>query len=581
MAQKPTAARKRPQTARMGQSSSRGAQTRQNGLALACTGVPNGSAPGYSAVAAGMSLVDPFPPEGSGSLDTVPVFSASSIMFERLSFIQPIRNLTPDRIVAMNDAQEAGFLFHALRMWTSMARRGGMIFGLKEKRENAVVQRSWSTLQTNAVTDDPSLKPEAIAQKKWLNYFWNNMTCSCAWDRNINGGFEVFARLLMAAQSFRYLALHFVWKPSPKGLTAHIEVVPGWFFENVTGMLRFLGTTPTATYGTELDPTNWLTVCGSGLMEPASNLYALEQLGWNTLAQYCDRYGMPFPLGKTNAPKNSTEWQQMEAAVRGMRRDKGAVIGMGGAIELLAAAGTGAGPSESLTALCHRVLGVLFRGGDLDALSSTKGQGTGSNAQDAGSLLIEAADCQFITQTMQKIDRKVIDWNEEGALYLAFTQVKGPNLQDTKQEMEVDQMGINNGVRIPVSDWCDRYNRREADPGEPTLIPAPPKAPIDPALEGAPGALNSTTGRPPVAAPVREAQIEDLQALRTHIAEALQGLQNGADLVLKWEIICDQIFASDHLENALAAQQMRSALIALPLSPADADALLAEATANP
>ena len=94
-------------------------------------------------------------------------------------------------------------------------------------------------------------------------------------------------------------------------------------------------------------------------------------------------------------------------------------------------------------------------------------------------------------------------------------------------------------------------------------------------------AHNSATGRTPLAAPVREAQIEDLQALRTHIADALQGLQDGGDLVMKWEVICDQIFAGDHLENALAAQQMRSALIALPLSPADADALLAEATANP
>jgi phage gp29-like protein len=428
---------------------------------------------------------------GSGTLDTGPVFTADSIQFERLSFIAPIRNLTPDRVIAANDAQEAGFLHHALRMWTQMARRSGMIFALKDKRESAVAQRSWSTMQTNAVTDDPSLKGEALAQKKWLNYFWNNMTCSCAWDQNVTGGYAVFVRLLMAVQSFRYVGLHFCWKPSPKGLTAHIEIVPGWFFENLTGTLRFLGTTPTSTYGEAMDPTNWLMVAGSGVMEPASILWTMENAGFNTLADYCERYGMPFPLGKTNAARNSDEWRNMREAVAGMRRNKGAVIGTGGTLELLAAAGSGTGPSESFLSIVHRVLSVIFRGGDLSTLSSTSGQGTGSNSQDRDGLLLESADCQMISEVMQRIDRLVIDWNETGAPYLAYSQMKGPNLADIKQEMAVDQMGINNGVQIPVSDWCDRYNRRQADPGEPCLAPAASGAPADPELEGEPGALNT------------------------------------------------------------------------------------------
>lgn len=512
---------------------------------------------------------------GSGTLDRSQLLSAQEVQLVRQTLFNPLRGMTPQRVVGWLDNVESGFLSDALKAWELMASRDPVIRAVRGKRQSAVTQRSWSILETSAVTHDPSLATDADEQSKALKYFWNNIRVVNALDRNETGGFAKFARFATDPDSFKYGGFHFIWRPGPKGITATLEYVPGYLFENTSGELRFTGVNPSTVYGTELDPTNWLPMAGEGLMSAGSISYSLKHSALNAWVKYCNRFGMPFPVGKVNGGSSSKEWADMRATIRGIQNDNGAVINATSALELLEAGGNGVAPSETLIKLIDQDLMALWRGGDAGTRSRDGSDGNGVSLQAKEALLIEAGDCAAVSEVMQAIDRLVLAWHFGANVEpLVYSQVNGPSMVDVMQRMKVDEFLIAKGARISLSSLMEAYGREEAEPdeqaaGEPAKQPITP--PIEPGFNAAPAAAISETDRAAIRA--------DLQPLVNAVATLVQN-KGGTPPELNWDAITDAVFLNRSLEGELMGQMGEAFLLGLGIGPDELAQVLKEAAAD-
>ena len=63
----------------------------------------------------------------------------------------------------------------------------------------------------------------------------------------------------------KYAVHNILWNRSSQGIRAELQFVPLWFFENRTGVLRFLKN-ETDLEGEELKAGAWMVTVGQGLM---------------------------------------------------------------------------------------------------------------------------------------------------------------------------------------------------------------------------------------------------------------------------------------------------------------------------
>lgn len=396
------------------------------------------------------------------------IFTPEKARAARRSRWNPLKGLTVDRYAQHAANFQAGFLSDALLMWQEMDRKDDTIHSCRTKRTAAVGLRPWFTRIDSSIDQDGDSKKAAKAQKDALGYFWRNLTVSNAYDRNQVGGFNRFVELAMNAQSHYYGAFHIIWKPSAKGLTAELEFVPTEFFENLTGELRFLGSTVTGGDGQRLEPSEWITFAGRGCMDPAGLLYIPKHLGLNDLLQYSQRYGLPYPVIQTSASPDGPEWAAAKDALNYIMNEGGAVVGGSTEVNLLEAKGTGNLPMEALINRADKGITVIYRGSDLSTHSG--GHATGASLQKGEGEFICAMDAAWISDIMQRLEKQVLTWMDgEGTDCLAYSGVRLPNLADTDAEVRIDQFLAQYGGKLGVRDTLERYQREEAPEGEDTL----------------------------------------------------------------------------------------------------------------
>jgi len=398
--------------------------------------------------------------KGSGSLDRKPLVDAQLVTAARRSRFNPLRNLTPQGLSSALDAFETGYLREADLLWRAMARRDDVLKGVKPKREKAVTRRTWEVV----CVDESSTAKD---QKEALEFFWQHATGVDAFDRNDRGRFSAITRFLMQAQSYRYSALHLVWKPSAKGITAEFEWLPTGFFENLTGELRWLGPTGFGLEGTPLDPTNWLVCAGEGLMEPCSIAYGFKSLSYQDWAAFNEKFGLPFLKGTTSAAKDSDEWENMVEAIEGFMNDGGVVLSEGSNIDAITVGNSGSIPFPSLIERCDRAMTALFLGSDLASMSRGGSGNSGASVQGGETIKIEADDCEWVSEQLQRIDHLVLQYRfGEEVEILASTQVRGPVTRDVVRDMQVDKFLIEMGCPTAKADLMERYERSQPDEGE-------------------------------------------------------------------------------------------------------------------
>lgn len=207
----------------------------------------------------------------------------------------PIRNLTPEYLGRALDSFERGELKVAAQLWDTIERRDDKLKCVIPKRKKAVGRYGW-----NVVMDEEG--PRAEKHKEVLEYFFRNSVATDAVRGNFCRGWSGLVRQMLDALGKGYAAHEIIWDASGGGLSAEFKFVPLWFFENRTGKLRFLPE-ENSRDGVDLEDGEWMVTVEDGLMEASSIAYMFKTLPLKDWLIFCEKFGIPPVIGKTNAAK--------------------------------------------------------------------------------------------------------------------------------------------------------------------------------------------------------------------------------------------------------------------------------------
>ncbi|MDB6110226.1 MAG: hypothetical protein JWR69_1976 [Pedosphaera sp.] len=378
----------------------------------------------------------------------------------RLRF-NPIRNLTPDQLSQHLDSFRLGFFRNPALAWEAMERRDTRLQTVAPKRKKSVARHGWEILTSQDT-------PEALNQKKVLDYFYSNLSATTALEPDEQGGMSLLMRQMMDAVGKRYAVHEITWQPGPNGLTAKFTFCPLWWFEGTQGKLRYL-VNEMAVYGQPMEEWGWLVTVGDGIMEACSVAYMFKHMPLKDWVGFSEKFGLPGVLGKTDAAPESPEWIAMEEAVKNFSNDWGAVCSKNAELALVEAKASGEAPFKPLVDMMNEEMTRLWRGGDLG--TSSKGNAVGASLQEDETDILEQDDAQMIGETLtNQVSRFVLRYYFGDAPQLAYLKIKTSEKKNVDQELKVDEFLISKGAPISVKAALERYGRPQPEAGEPLLI---------------------------------------------------------------------------------------------------------------
>ncbi|MBB5033162.1 phage portal protein family protein [Prosthecobacter vanneervenii] len=405
------------------------------------------------------------------------IFSQQLLRYVREIRNAQLRGLSGETLACALDGFERGDFRQAAAFWQPMALRDDTISIVKPKREKTVARRDWQVLQV----DDSS---EAKEQKAVLTQFWGNVKAVNAYDMNHRGGIALLIRQMMEAVSYKYASHHLVWSPAREQLGCTFEYVPLQFFENRTGLLRFL---PTGLEyeGNALAEGEWMVTVSDGLMVAASIGYLAKRNALADLLAFSDKFGMPGMLGRTKHGKDTDAGRAMAEAVEAFGQDWAAVLyGDDGMVKdpiqlIRAEGGTGSLPMPAIMERVDRRFTALWRGADLGTLSAK--DSAGASLQDGETDIIEQDDALTISEKLNEIERIVLGFHfgpKAAANPKAYIRIIVPQSEDLKLLLQVVQTLVGMGVPMAVADIQERFGLAQPKAGadllqDPGAKPAP------------------------------------------------------------------------------------------------------------
>jgi hypothetical protein len=466
----------------------------------------------------------------------------------------PIRGLTPERVVSFMDQWRFGFFRQAGMMWDQMQRRDYQLKIAAPKRCKSVARHGYDVLIVENLQEGQ--KALAQQQQEFLKGVYDHVTATNALEPDETGGFGLLTRQMMDAHLKRYAVHDMVWLPKPDGtLTFKFIFCPIWWFEGTRGKLRFLDS-EFQIYGRDMLPGEWLVTVGEGLMEAISLCYTLKWLALKSWVLLLDKFGQPGIHGKTDATKGSKEWNDFVSAVQEFSQEWAAVTNRSGEITLVEAKATasGNGPFEPLVEKMDRVITQLMRGGDL---GTTSGQNkTGASLQEDESEILETDDSKIIEETlMAQVSRPALEWKFGiGTPQLAYLKLRTTPRRNLQDDIAVDTFLLGAGAPLGVEDTLERYSRAKPDKDAELLKPAaalgqktgPDGKPIPPSKTDA---NSEFTNAADLEASGKELLIEAVLSEFRTINERLAAIQNISDPELQKQKLAAVLADLDKLEQ--------------------------------
>jgi phage gp29-like protein len=154
------------------------------------------------------------------------------------------------------EAFHAGYLGAAARTWDTQERRNIYLGNVASKRKKSVARLPWEIKQTED-------SREAKRQAEVLTAFYNSIRVTSVLEQNERGGLSLLIRQMMDAVGKKFAVHEIVWSPTPQGLNAEFRFCPLWWFENITGKLRYLPQ-DFMIDGEEMLEGEWLVTVGEG-----------------------------------------------------------------------------------------------------------------------------------------------------------------------------------------------------------------------------------------------------------------------------------------------------------------------------
>lgn len=426
------------------------------------------AAPGQPVPLAG-PIVPP-PPE--------PVFDAENLTMQRRMRFNPLRALDPQNLSVAHDHFDLGILRPAALLWDAMIRRDDTLSFVVPQLEDAIAAKPWGVFKKKNADPD-----EAARHAAALEYFYANVTAIDAFDRNIRGDRHLLLRQMGNAYAMRYALHHFVWRREPgkmievdggadgttiapvPALSADMEFVPLWFFENTSGTLRFLPFGGFGIHGQDLDwRGEWMVTSGRGAMFAAAGSYVFKRLTFQDWTIFNERYAQQKVVGQTTAQKGTTAGDAMAEIVGNFNSDMGIVLyeSQAGAelpISLLGPEGTvSVDLFERFLDRQDRKMTVMFRGSDLRNMSREK-ETTGVSAQNKETEALENAHCASIASACRTyIDTAVIRYCfGEGVEPLAYFGLPEMEQEDAKTLRENAGFLADRGANVELDTIAERF----------------------------------------------------------------------------------------------------------------------------
>ena len=329
------------------------------------------------------------------------------------------------------------------------------------KMAAAVASKPWEVRIAKGEEDNE----RARLHKEVLTRFWNRIEVTDAFCRNRKGGVRLLVKQMMSAQSRVYAVHDLVWNVRGDGeLTATFTQIPAWCFENRTGELRYLRE-PGAYTGEPMRAGEWLVTVGEGVGVTAAILAMSKRLSWNDWLLFSEKCGMPLILGNTGAKENTPAWNALLSAIAAIAPKTGILTDLNSKMQAVQIGGSsGQATYKDLVETVDRAISALYRGGDLATMSSTQGEGTGSDSQDGESELMDGDGCAMVSETLHnQIDRFVIRFSCGDFEPLAGIVINPPaETTDIDREIKIDQHLGEFGIRLSKKDMLARYGRTEA-----------------------------------------------------------------------------------------------------------------------
>lgn len=364
------------------------------------------------------------------------------------------------------------------------------------KMAAAVASKPWEVRIAKGEEDNE----RARLHKEVLTRFWNRIEVTDAFCRNRKGGVRLLVKQMMSAESRVYAVHDLVWNVRGDGeLTATFTQIPAWCFENRTGELRYLRE-PGAYTGEPMRAGEWLVTVGEGVGVTAAILAMSKRLSWNDWLLFSEKCGMPLILGNTGAKENSPAWNALLSAIAAIAPKTGILTDLNSKMQAVQIGGSsGQATYKDLVETVDRAISALYRGGDLATMSSTQGDGTGSDAQDGESELMDGDGCAMVSETLHnQIDRFVIRFTCGDFEPLAGIVINPPaETTDIDREIKIDNHLAALGVKLSKADALQRYGRTEAESDDDALQP-PPNGPQNGLPGGFGGLPNERTPATPL-----------------------------------------------------------------------------------
>lgn len=441
-------------------------------------------------------------------MNELSVITPDRIRSQRQATFNPIANLTPSSLASQIAAFKGGYLSGLAYTFEALQERDYSLQTDATKRYKAVARNPWEVVILAGHQDNP----EAQRHKAALEFFYNNVRCTDAMEPHARGGAAMLFRTMARAIGHRYQPHEIIWSPndpewvnggtgeraqsptrplatSPApslraGLTATFTAVPLYFFEGRTGPLRFIRE-PYGLDGIEMPVGEWLVTVGDGLLLASAICWMFKQLALKDWVSYNGKFGIPGIHGKTDAAKDSPEWNSFVEAVENFANDWYAVTNQSGVIELLKADGGATLPMRELVLKMEEAITKMWRGGDLASQSSGTSGAVGAQGQNAERDMLEADDCELISETLNaQVDPHVIRWYfGEDVEPLAYFRLAKPKQQNAEIELKVDEGLTRLGVLQSKEAVAERYGRTIAEDGEEAVSGLP-------AVAGQPSAVS-------------------------------------------------------------------------------------------
>ncbi len=330
----------------------------------------------------------------------------------------PLRDLSPQKIVRAMDEFQVGNISDATRIYDAIRRRDAIIQACVAKRNRATSRLEWTIVEQG---DDENVSAK---HAQFLEEFYNNIEATSAQDGNRHGSMSMVISHILTALENGYSVSEIIWKPNGDSLGAEVRAVPLWYFENTQGILRFKRNA-FDTEGEEMKSNGWMiAVSDSPLMEATAVCYLIKHMAMGDWSVFSERFGSAVPVITTRSARNSPEYNELIDVVANFANGCGIVLSEGEVFDLKQASGQGA-PFEALISKMERYIALIWRGSDLSTLSADNAAGASLQADE--SEILEDADCAMVEETIAYyLSRVAIQWrfgrDVKPAAYLQLTR---------------------------------------------------------------------------------------------------------------------------------------------------------------